>query len=246
MSIEKIRFLLEVLKEEEENKEESGQNKINLDDKQHLNNTTLARVGKMLAKKIDGQIPDEIEEKDIKTNLGIIDFSTLKRLSAKNIAGLKINPVNTQDDQQVGATPKDVTRFEKPQLVPFFLLNKEGETVSGSKSGKSFYICFWIPAIGIPIDKDNIQLHSEIFDLDKPKEGMTYKHVEIISFPFHSMDEEMLPKIQRDLKTGAWLNMFRLIKQNAGGKKKSTGSNESVGEDDQSNTAKETASEETK
>lgn len=238
MSIEKIRFLLEILKEEEE-QEELGQGEVDLDEKQHLNNATIARIGKMLAKKINQQIPDEIEEKDIKTKLGIIDFSTLKRLSSKNIAGLKINPVNTQDDQQIGASQKDVARYEKPQVVPFFLLNKEGETVSGSKSGKSSYICFWIPAIGIPIDEKNIQLHSEIFDLDKPKEGMTYKHVEIISFPYHSMDEEMLPNIQKSLKTGTWLEIFRLIKQNAGGKKKSTGSNEASGEKDSSNTARE-------
>ena len=205
-----------------------------MDAQQHLNKAVLDKIATTLAKKIDNQIPDDIDEDDLKTNLGILSFSDVKILSSKNIMGLKINPVSTQDEQQIGATQKDFKRFEKPQLMPFFLLNKVGETVSGSKTGKSFYICFWIPAIGIAIDKANIDLHSEIFELDKPKKGMTYKHVEIKKIPHKGMTEEMLPKVQKALKNGAYLEIFRMLKQNSGGKMNSTSPVETPGEDKQS------------
>lgn len=230
---EKINLFKKLLKEAEE-KELKGK-QIDMSAQQHVSEPIIKRISKMLAKKLDGQIPDEIEEKDIKSKLGIIDFGVLKKLSNISIAGLKINSFNTQGPQEAGAKTLDVKRYENPQVVPFLALNKDGETLSGSKGEEEFYVLFWLPALGINIKADNIDLHSEIFELESPGKGFTYRHVELYNIPHYKVTESMIPQIQSFLKNGNLLGVNQMIRKNSGGKMKSTSRSESVGQDFEEN-----------
>tara|TARA_B100000131_G_scaffold256493_1_gene251252 strand:+ start:986 stop:1720 length:735 start_codon:yes stop_codon:yes gene_type:complete len=230
---EKLNLFKKILKEVEE--EELKGKQIDMDAQQHVSEPIINRIGKMLAKKLDGQIPDEIEESNLKSELGIIDFGVLKKLSATSIAGIKMNAFNTQGKQEVGAKSLDVRRYENPQVVPFLALNKDGETLSGSKGEEEFYVLFWLPALGINIKSENINLHSEIFDLEPPQKGFTYKHVELYNIPHYKVTEDMIPQIQSFLKNGNLLGVNQMIRKNSGGKMKSTSRSESVGQDFEEN-----------
>ena len=229
MSIEIVRLLLEEDKEKRQDDLKGKQ--IDMNSQQHVNEPVINRIGKLLGKKINGQVPDEIEEKDLKSELGIIDFGVLKKLSATSISGLKVNPLNTQGKQEIGAKQIDVKRFEEPQVVPFLVLNKEGETLSGSKGEEEFYVLFWIPAIGIKIKKTNIKLHAELFDLAPPQKGKTFQHIELVSIPHYKITDDMLPEVQKFLKSGNYLGVNKMIRKNTGGKMKSTSRPEGVGVD---------------
>ena len=230
---EKINLFKKILKEVEE--EELKGKQIDMNSQQHVSEPIIKRISKMLARKLDGQIPDEIEEQDLKSELGIIDFGVLKKLSAVSIAGIKINAFNTQGPQEAGAKTLDVKRYENPQVVPFLALNKDGETLSGSKGEEEFYVLFWLPAIGIEIKKENIGLHSEIFGLQKPEKGFTYKHVELYNIPHYKVTNDMVPQIQSFLKNGNLLGVNQMIRKNSGGKMKSTSRSEAVGQDFEEN-----------
>ena len=222
MSISEISQLLKEVEEEAQKGLSSEQ--------QHVSEQTIKRVAAMLAKRLNKEIPDEIEEKDLKSKLGIMDFNTLKTLSKASISGLKINPFNTKGNQKVGADSTDVKNYEGPQVVPFLALNKEGETLSGSKGEEDFYVLFWLPALGIPIIKDNINLHSNIFNLKKPKDGFTYKHVSIKIIPHYKITKDQFPKIQSDLRNGNLLGVNEMMRDNKGGKRKSDSRDEMAGQ----------------
>lgn len=227
---EKINLFKKILKEIEEEEDLKGK-QINMNAQQHVSEPIIKRISKMLAKKLDGQIPNEIEEKDLKSELGIIDFGVLKKLSATSISGIKINAFNTQGPQEEGAKSLDVRRYENPQVVPFLALNKEGETLSGSKGEEEFYVLFWLPALGIEIKQENIGLHSEIFGLKQPEKGFTYKHVELYNIPHYKVTNDMVPQIQSFLKNGNLLGVNQMFRKNSGGKMKSTSRSEAVGQD---------------
>ena len=222
MSISEVSQLL---KEVEEEAQKGLSN-----EQQHVSEQTIKRVAKMIAKRLDKEIPEVIEEKDLKSKLGIMDFNTLKTLSKVSISGLKVNPFNTKGNQKVGADSTDVKNYEKVQVVPFLALNKEGETLSGSKGEEDFYVLFWLPALGIAIDKDNIGLHSDLFNLKKPEDGFTYKHVSIKDIPHYKITKDQFLQIQSDLRNGNLIGVNKMIRDNKGGKRKSTSRDEMPGQ----------------
>ena len=174
------------------------------DNIQTLSKATLALVSKAIAQKINAEIPDpeKIPDETLKKPLGIITYPMLNKLKDKPVKGLKANPAQIKGPQKKGLTPLDFSKYEKQQIVPLFLNNKEMENLGGKKGGDEFVGLFYVPALFAPIHKDNIALHKKFFDLKEPDEGNAAMHYELIKLHSEMITPEEVELIQKSFMTG--------------------------------------------
>lgn len=196
---------------------------------QTLSKATLEVVSKAIAAKINSQLPDleSIDAKTLNNPLGIVSLITLKKLSTISIKGLKVNPAQIKGEQQKGLTQFDFSKYEKLQIIPLFLNNKEMENLGGEKGDKEYAAIFYIPAIFTPIKKENLKLHKELFDIPDPPEGKAHMNVGVNKLHYEMLEPDEIEGVQKSFMTGNTAIIQRLDKLQVS--RRPTGSNEKIG-----------------
>jgi len=238
-SPKKLHRLFEEAEQQEDQKSEpQGENDEKIDKKsipvegniQELSKSTLEKVSKFIAQKIDSIAPDidTIDAETLKKPLGIFDFQKLKKLSKIPIKNLRTDPMQVTGEQQQGLTNVDFKKYEQEQIIPVFIRNADLENVGGEKSGEEFAAMFFIPPLFSVLEKDNYKQHAELFEITPPKKGEVYIYTEITKLPYVMIKSEEVEGMQKMFKTGN-TSAFKKLQQMQG-RRRSTASDAKKGD----------------
>ena len=179
---------------------------------------------KLVKKAIDEiKSVDSQEEKDkiqkqvesiINDPLGAFSKQDLMRIaiSATNVSRLgpvvfDVAQMKTGKEQVKGFTGIDLQLIKSTQIIPFLVMTKEGEVLSGENNRKgSFGYAFLAPAYYAKIEEKNIPVYEELFPgllenhIINGEESKFAANVENLELPVVPIDSEILKFVQQAFK----------------------------------------------
>jgi hypothetical protein len=179
---------------------------------------------KLVKKAIDEiKSVDSQEDKDkiqkqvgpiINNPLGAFSKQDLMRIaiSATNISRLgpvvfDVAQMKTGNEQVKGFTGIDLQLIKSTQIVPFLVMTKEGEVLSGENNRKgSFGYAFLAPAYYAKIEEKNVPVYEALFpgllenNIVDGEESKFAANVENLELPVVPIDSEILKLVQQAFK----------------------------------------------
>ena len=179
---------------------------------------------KLVKKAIDEiKSVDSQEEKDkiqkqvesiISDPLGAFSKQDLMRIAISATSVSRLGPVvfdvaqmKTGKDQVKGFTGIDLQLMKSTQIIPFLVMTKEGEVLSGENNRKgSFGYAFLAPAYYAKIEEKNIPVYEELFPgllenhIINGEESKFAANVENLELPVVPIDSEILKFVQQAFK----------------------------------------------
>lgn len=161
-----------------------------IEDIQFADEIFIRRIKKALLNKLNLFVKNSLNSKNLDNDLGVFTLANIRQLLKMPVAGgYIINPLQIKKEQQQGITPEDYSRYKANQLVPFFVSNKEKESITGAKGDQKLYVIFFVPAVGVEISNKNIENHKKLFDSAKKK------YEKINDIPYLKVKEAEFSKI---------------------------------------------------
>jgi|11_taG_2_1085331.scaffolds.fasta_scaffold00031_4 hypothetical protein len=178
-----------------------------------------------LVKKVIDEIKsvDSQEEKDkiqkqvepiISDPLGAFSKQDLMRIAISTTNVSRLGPVvfdvaqmKTGKEQVKGFTGIDLELIKSTQIIPFLVMTKEGEVLSGENNRKgSFGYAFLAPAYYAKIEEKNVPVYEELFPgllenhIINGEESKFAANVENLELPVVPIDSEILKFVQQAFK----------------------------------------------
>jgi len=202
--------------------------------KDEINIKKIANAAKI---KLNQLIKQNSNKNQKDTELGIFTFNFLKSLQNIKIMGEYIlDPMQFKNKQKKGTTYFDYKKYQKYQLVPFFITNSSEELLAGNNDDFSFYIVLLVPAIGVKIKNENIQYHKNLFkstpNLD---ENETWINLDISELPILKLSDNELPDIDQFFISNNFSKLSILSRKSKSQNRKSKSQNEKQNQNNKQN-----------